>query len=100
MVELAADEDGPKVDREKTTTLLDAIRGRELIHQQVHSAFAGTNEYLFRHAILRDVTYETVLLKLRRVYHAQVAAYQVLNVGVDGLVIIALRLQVALEFLF
>jgi len=45
------------------------------VYRRERSAFAGTEEYLFKHAVLRDVTYETVLLKLRRKYHAQVAAW-------------------------
>ncbi len=53
--------------------LLDDLRSRELIFRRDRSAFAKTGEYIFKHAILRDVTYETVLLKLRRGYHAQVA---------------------------
>lgn len=56
-------------------TLLDTICNRELIFQCEQSTFENTSEYAFRHAILRDVTYETVLLKLRRVYHAQVAQW-------------------------
>ncbi len=54
---------------------LDALRYRELIYGREGSAFAGTEEYLFKHALLRDVTYETVLLKRRRGYHAQVAQW-------------------------
>jgi predicted ATPase len=64
-----------------TGRLLNAVEGRELIFRRGHSAFAGTQEYIFKHAILRDVTYETVLLRLRRVYHAQVAAWLEANAG-------------------
>jgi tetratricopeptide (TPR) repeat protein len=46
-----------------------------LIFQRQRSAFAGAGEYIFKHALLRDVIYETVLLKRRRVYHAQIAAW-------------------------
>jgi class 3 adenylate cyclase/tetratricopeptide (TPR) repeat protein len=55
--------------------LLGALRERELVFQREQSAFADAREYTFKHTILRDVTYETVLLKLRRRYHAQVAAW-------------------------
>ena len=48
---------------------------RELIFRREHSTFAATEEYIFKHALLRDVTYETVLLKLRKVYHRQVAQW-------------------------
>lgn len=71
VAELAAD----RVDKAQVTPLLDAIRGRELIFRREHSAFENTHEYVFKHAVLRDVTYATVLLKLRRVYHAQVARW-------------------------
>ena len=52
---------------------LSTLRGKELIFQNEESAFAGTSEFLFKHAVLHDVTYESVLLRLRRIYHVQVA---------------------------
>ncbi len=61
--------------------LLGSLRGRELVYRREQSAFAGTEEYIFKHAMLRDVTYETVLLKLRQRYHAQVAAWLEANAG-------------------
>jgi predicted ATPase len=60
---------------EELVPLLEAVRERELVFRLEHSAFSGTEEYKFKHALLRDVTYETVLMKLRRVYHRQVAAW-------------------------
>ena len=71
---LGADE-AEGFDEERLVPLLDAVRRRELVLRREHSTFAGTEEYTFKHALLRDVTYETVLLKLRRVYHNQVAAW-------------------------
>jgi tetratricopeptide (TPR) repeat protein len=61
--------------------LLSALRERELVFHRERSAFAETEEFIFKHAILRDVTYETVLLKLRRRYHAQVAAWLEMQAG-------------------
>jgi predicted ATPase/class 3 adenylate cyclase len=55
--------------------LLDAVRERELVFRREHSSFAGSQEYIFKHLILHDVTYETVLLRLRRIYHKQVAEW-------------------------
>ncbi len=52
---------------------LQMLRSKELIFENGQSTFADTSEYIFRHAVLYDVTYESVLLKLRRVYHRQVA---------------------------
>ena len=74
VVELEANV-GDGLDREKIASLLEVIRERELIFRRERSAFAGTEEYIFKHALLRDVAYETVLIKLRRVYHRQVARW-------------------------
>lgn len=52
---------------------LRALSSKELVYPHDASAFAGSPEYIFRHAILHEVTYESVLKRLRRVYHAQVA---------------------------
>ena len=65
--------EGRELDEEEIATLLETIRDRELVFRRERSAFAGAEEYVFEHALLRDVTYETVLLNLRRVYHGQVA---------------------------
>jgi class 3 adenylate cyclase/tetratricopeptide (TPR) repeat protein len=54
---------------------LRALRGKELIFKRDKSAFVGTDEHIFKHAILHDVTYESVLKSLRRAYHTQVAAW-------------------------
>lgn len=52
---------------------LGALSGKELIFPHETSAFDQANEYIFKHAILHDVTYESVLKRMRRTYHAQVA---------------------------
>lgn len=52
---------------------LHMLRSKELIFENGQSSFEDTSEYIFRHAVLYDVTYESVLLKLRRIYHRQVA---------------------------
>jgi predicted ATPase/class 3 adenylate cyclase len=54
---------------------LNAVLGRELVFREGRSAFSDAKEFIFKHALLRDVTYETVLLKLRRVYHRQAALW-------------------------
>jgi serine/threonine protein kinase/tetratricopeptide (TPR) repeat protein len=53
--------------------MLEDLRNREMILQREESGFAGTVEYVFRHAILRDVTYETVIPRQRRALHKLVA---------------------------
>ncbi|MCI0713962.1 MAG: tetratricopeptide repeat protein [Chloroflexi bacterium] len=62
-------------DNHDVTSQIDQLHSRELIFPRGQSAFSGAQEYIFKHAILRDVAYETVLLKLRRAYHAQVASW-------------------------
>jgi class 3 adenylate cyclase len=49
---------------------LAALRQHELIYRHETSTFAAATEYLFKHALLRDVTYETLLKRQRRIYHA------------------------------
>jgi ABC-type oligopeptide transport system substrate-binding subunit/class 3 adenylate cyclase len=74
VAELKAKE-GSGLGKEEIGSLLEAVRDRELVFRREHSAFAGAEEYIFKHTSLRDVTYETVLLNLRRVYHGQVARW-------------------------
>ncbi len=45
------------------------------------SAFDRALEHTFKHAILRDVTYETVLKRLRQVYHGLVADWLIAQTG-------------------
>lgn len=60
---------------------LQVAQARELVYQREMSAFAGAQEYVFNHAVLRDVVYETVLLRLRRGYHRQVAEWLEMHGG-------------------
>lgn len=51
---------------------LGVLRAKELIFQYGDAA-SQVPEFIFKNAILHDVTYESVLLRLRRVYHLQAA---------------------------
>ncbi|HEX8686753.1 MAG TPA: AAA family ATPase, partial [Pyrinomonadaceae bacterium] len=53
--------------------VLESLRGKELIYRREASSFAGAREYIFKHALLRDVTYESVLKRDRREYHRRAA---------------------------
>jgi class 3 adenylate cyclase/tetratricopeptide (TPR) repeat protein len=64
-----------ETEREAVEPTLQAVRGRELIFRREHSAFAHAGEYIFKHALLRDVAYETVLLKHRAAFHGKVARW-------------------------
>jgi tetratricopeptide (TPR) repeat protein len=50
-------------------SMLEDLREREMVLRREESSFAGTTEYVFRHAILRDVTYETIVPRHRRALH-------------------------------
>lgn len=54
---------------------LVTLQAREFIFHRDESAFEETSEYIFKHALLRDVIYETVLKRERGQYHALVAAW-------------------------
>ncbi len=58
-------------------SVLADLRRRELIRGRGESTFANTQEFIFKHTMLRDVTYESVLKRQRRVYHEQVANWLV-----------------------
>ncbi|MCP4417244.1 MAG: AAA family ATPase [Chloroflexi bacterium] len=60
------------LDKTQTRHALQALEKRELIFRRQISGFAGTQAYLFKHAILHQVTYESVLLRSRPHYHKQV----------------------------
>jgi class 3 adenylate cyclase len=63
----------PEVD--DVEAVLAALRSRELVFRREQPAFAGVQEYTFKHAVLQQVTYETVLLQTRRVCHGLVARW-------------------------
>ena len=65
-------------------SMLNDLRKREMVFKREESAFEGTAEYGFRHAILRDVVYDTIVPRQRREYHKQVANWLV-EAGKDRL---------------
>jgi tetratricopeptide (TPR) repeat protein len=70
-----------KSKRETINPTLESVRRRELIFRRARSSFAHTDEYIFKHAILRDVAYETVLLKYRAEFHSRVAGWLEAHAG-------------------
>ncbi len=55
--------------------VLDALQRKELIRPHNTPDFADTDEYIFNHSILREVTYEGVLKSRRPAYHGWVARW-------------------------
>jgi predicted ATPase/class 3 adenylate cyclase len=60
---------------------LTSLRNRELVYRHEESAFVDAVEYLFKHDVLREVTYESVLKRLRKTYHGLVADWLINNCG-------------------
>ena len=52
---------------------LGTLRAKELIFRYGELSSSETPEFIFKNAILHNVTYESVLLRLRPVYHLQAA---------------------------
>lgn len=67
--------EGENRQGEEVRGLLEQLRGRELVYRRERSSFADTLEYQFKHAVLRDVTYESLLKRQRRTYHAAAARW-------------------------
>lgn len=80
VVQRIAEHDG-RGQREMDDMSLQSLCQRELVFKHEPSAFAGEREYTFKHALLHDVAYESVLMRQRRVYHAQVAGWLIENSG-------------------
>ncbi len=53
----------------------EALRRRDLVFHKPSSQLPGQEEFLFKHALLRDVSYEYTLKKLRRVLHKRSAEW-------------------------
>ncbi len=66
---------------ETVAPLLTAVRDRELVFRREQSSFATSGEYIFKHALLRDVAYETVLLKKRAEFHGRAARWLEAHAG-------------------
>jgi serine/threonine protein kinase/tetratricopeptide (TPR) repeat protein len=60
---------------------LATLRRKEFIFRRESSAFTGTAEYTFKHAILRSVTYENILKRDRRRLHREAAEWLIERSG-------------------
>ncbi len=64
--------DGESGD-EATGDALLSLQEKEIVFRRDRSIFTGANEYFFKHALFRQVTYEGMLIRIRRIYHSHVA---------------------------
>lgn len=56
---------------------LDSLVHQELVYRVEDSTFAQSEEYRFKHTLMRDVVYDTVLKRTRQAYHSHAAAWLV-----------------------
>ncbi len=68
-------------DVESMRMVAPSLKQHELAYERDPSAFEFTREYVFKHAILHDVAYESVVRRMRRVYHKEVAAWLIEAAG-------------------
>jgi tetratricopeptide (TPR) repeat protein len=55
--------------------ILSNLTTKEMVFIHPASTFEDTREFYFIHALLRDVTYDNVLKRLRKIYHGYAAAW-------------------------
>jgi len=65
----------------KAVPLMPGLRDKALVIRRDESAFEGTVEEAFKHHLLQQVTYDTVLKSVRRRGHARAAAWLAARVG-------------------
>ncbi len=73
VAELSGDEGAASQTPGDLAPTLERLCARDLLVRVSPASFAGTREYAFKHALLREVTLDTILHRVRRGYHAQAA---------------------------
>lgn len=66
---------------EDVHAVLSALRNKELVFPHLPSTFDTAQEFIFKHAILREVTYERVLKAKRKLYHRMAADWLIQQSG-------------------
>jgi predicted ATPase len=62
-------------DRPDLSTLLGSLEERDLVRREAVSRISGEQQFAFKHALIRDVAYQTLPRAARRERHASVAAF-------------------------
>ncbi|UCE00872.1 MAG: AAA family ATPase, partial [Chloroflexota bacterium] len=73
------DEGGNGGDPQFVAKVLTSLRNRELVYRHEESIFEDATEYLFKHDVLREVTYESVPMRQRKTYHRLVGDWLIKN---------------------
>ncbi|MBE0410483.1 MAG: AAA family ATPase [Anaerolineales bacterium] len=59
--------------------LFESLRAKEMVFRREDSVIAGAQEYAFKNDVLREVTYNSVLVRERKTYHGLVADWLLSN---------------------
>jgi predicted ATPase len=93
---LSADERGPRANSRRqadpratrdigsimrTLSSLEALLEKGLIVRHAASSFAGAQEYAFKHALMHQVAYDSLLRRQRRQYHTQAGEWLIERAG-------------------
>lgn len=57
--------------------LLASLEAKELVFRQSTSSFAGTRQFIFKHALLHDVAYDRILKSDRSLMHRSIAEWHI-----------------------
>jgi len=79
--EISAGKVSGEVEMIKLAQKLDNLRDREMVFRRETSAFSETAEYIFKHTLVWEVIYESVLKRTRRRYHAMIADWLIAHSG-------------------
>jgi len=74
----------------RTAELLRALESRDLVLSRLGSTMAGEQEHIFKHALVRDVAYESIPKRDRAMAHLQVARWIEETVGERRLEVVEL----------
>lgn len=66
---------GEGLSRVEVAEAISSLKRKELIFERRPAAFSGLREYTFKHSLLHEVTYETLLKRQRALYHVASAAW-------------------------
>ena len=71
----------PPESQARINQALSSLRDRELIYRHESSSISNTQEFVFKHTLLREVVYESLLKRKRKAYHGKVAEWMIQNSG-------------------
>ena len=69
------DPDRPATTETGENAAFDRLRERDILFERELSTFETAREFLFKHALLRDVAYDSVLRARRQAYHRRAAQW-------------------------